>query len=61
NKHNLNLIYLESRPSRKVFGEYNFFADVDKGEDEIKDALFEIQKECNFYKLLGSYGRIDNF
>ena len=36
NKHNLNLVYLESRPSKKVFGEYNFFCDVDKGMDEIK-------------------------
>ena len=55
NKHNLNLIYLESRPSKEVFGEYNFFCDIDKGSQEIKDALFEIEKECNFYKLLGSY------
>ena len=55
NKHSLNLVYLESRPSKEVFGEYNFFADVDKGKDEIKEALFEIEKECNFYKMLGSY------
>lgn len=55
NKYNLNLIYLESRPSKKVFGEYNFFADVDKGIDDIKDALLEVEKECNFYKFLGSY------
>ncbi len=54
-RYNLNLIYLESRPSKKVFGEYNFFADVDKGVDEIELALCEIRKECNFYKLLGSY------
>ncbi len=58
NKHNLNLIYLESRPSKEVFGEYNFFCDVDKGIEDIKEALDEIQKECNFYKLLGSYGNI---
>ena len=54
-KYNVNLIYLESRPSKEVFGEYNFFADIDKGEDELKDALTEIQKECNYYKFLGSY------
>ena len=54
-KHNLNLVYLESRPSKKVFGEYNFFADIDKGIDEIKIPLCEIEKECNFYKFLGSY------
>lgn len=55
NKHNINLVYLESRPSRKVFGEYNFFCDIDKGLDEIEDVLKEIEKKCNYYKLLGSY------
>ena len=54
-KHNINLIYLESRPSKEVFGEYNFFADIDKGIDELHDALKEIEKECNYYKFLGSY------
>jgi prephenate dehydratase len=54
-KHNLNLIYLESRPSKKVFGEYNFFADIDKGIEEIGEVLFEVREKCNFYKLLGSY------
>ena len=55
NKYNLNLVYLESRPSKVVFGEYNFFADIDKGSCEIKEALSEIESECNFYKMLGSY------
>ncbi|MBR2068695.1 MAG: prephenate dehydratase [Candidatus Gastranaerophilales bacterium] len=55
NKHGLNLVYLESRPSKEVFGEYNFFCDIDKGMEEIKTALSEIEQECNFYKLLGSY------
>ena len=54
-KHNINLIYLESRPSKKVFGEYNFFADVDKGINEVGEVLAEISEKCNFYKLLGSY------
>ncbi len=54
-KYNLNLVYLESRPSKKVFGEYNFFVDIDKGKDEIVFALDEIKNECNFYKFLGSY------
>ncbi len=54
-KNNLNLIYLESRPSKKVFGEYNFFADIDRGEKEIASTLIEIKNACNYYKLLGSY------
>ncbi len=54
-KYNLNLIYIESRPSKRVFGEYNFFIDIDKGLDEIKEAIEEIKKECNYYKFLGTY------
>lgn len=57
-KHNLNLIYLESRPSKKIFGEYIFFADIDKGQDEIKEALKTVKEKCEFYRLLGSYGEI---
>lgn len=54
-KYNLNCIYLESRPSKKVFGEYIFYSDLDKGEDEIKEALDEINKKCTSCRLLGSY------
>ena len=53
--YNLNLIYLESRPSKDVFGEYNFFADIDQGYDEVQEFLDKIAWKCNFYKLLGSY------
>ena len=44
-KHDLNLIYLESRPSKKNFGEYNFFVDIDKGVQEIAHVLKEIENE----------------
>ena len=57
-KYNLNLVYIESRPSKKVFGEYNFFADIDKGIDEVSSALDEIKKACNFFKILGSYPNV---
>lgn len=56
-KYDLNLLYLESRPSKKCFGEYNFFADIDCGLLPCHDALKEIKKECAFYKFLGSYSR----
>ncbi len=55
NIYGLNLLYLESRPSKKVFGEYNFFADIEADALDIADALDEIKSKCNFYKLLGSY------
>lgn len=54
-KYNLNLIYLESRPSRQVFGEYIFYADIDKGIEKIQNALDEIKEKTSFYRLLGSY------
>ena len=57
-RHNLNMIYIESRPSKKVFGEYIFFVDIDKGIEEISHTLYEIQEKCEFYRLLGSYGEM---
>lgn len=57
-KHKLNMIYIESRPSKKVFGEYIFFVDIDRGKDEISHTLYEIQEKCEFYRLLGSYREI---
>ena len=57
-KHKLNMIYIESRPSKKVFGEYIFFVDIDRGIDEISHMLYEIQERCEFYRLLGSYREI---
>ncbi len=55
NKYNLNLVYLESRPSKRVFGEYNFFVDINKGIEKIEKPLEEIKNICNYYKFLGSY------
>lgn len=54
-KYNLNLVYIESRPSKKVFGEYNFFVDIDKDINELGEVVKEIKDKCNFYKFLGSY------
>ncbi len=54
-KYNLNMVYLESRPSKKVFGEYIFYMEVDKPKDDIKDALAEIKEKSTYQKILGSY------
>lgn len=54
-KYNLNCIYLESRPSKKVFGEYIFYADIDKGVSDMIDAIYEIDTICTYRRLLGSY------
>ncbi len=57
--HNLNLIYLESRPSKRLLGEYVFFADIDRGGEEIQNALGEIRAASDFYKSFGSYGLLE--
>lgn len=53
---NINLLSIISRPTRKVFGKYNFFIDI---EGHINDALIfdavEEIKHKNKVKLLGSY------
>lgn len=59
NDYNINLTFLESRPSKTIFGEYNFFADIDKPYEDIIEATGKIKEKCNFYKLLGSYPVIE--
>ncbi len=56
-KHDINLTKIESRPSKKKAWDYFFFVDM-KGhaEDEnVAAALAELEKECVFFKVLGSY------
>jgi len=56
---NINLSYLESRPSKKVFGDYTFFMDFEGHiEDEnIRQAVGKIMPYVNFYRFLGSYAK----
>ncbi len=56
-KEHINLTKIESRPTKKKAWEYVFFVDlVGHREDaNIKKALNELEKECLFLKVLGSY------
>ena len=56
-KHNINLTYIDSRPSRKHLGEYLFFLEIDGLYDDykIKLAVEEILKNVEFYKHMGSF------
>ncbi len=56
-QHNINLSYIDSRPSKKNLKEYNFYIDFNGHvEDEnIKLALAELKQYINFYKHNGSY------
>ncbi len=58
-KRKINLTKIESRPAKKILGEYLFFIDFAKHrkDKEAKAALDAIQKLSSFFKLLGSYPR----
>jgi prephenate dehydratase len=59
--HKINLSKIESRPSRKRPWEYVFFIDLDGHADDanVKTALSEFAKACDFVKVLGSYPRAE--
>lgn len=54
---NINLSYIESRPSKKVFGDYTFFIDFEGHihDDNVHCAIEKIIPFTHFYKFLGSY------
>ena len=56
-KHNINLTYIDSRPSKKKLGEYLFFIEMDGFEidEKINIALNEIKTYVDFMKVLGSF------
>lgn len=56
-KSNINLIKIESRPSKKKPWKYYFFVDMEghKNSPCVQKALKALGKECLFVKILGSY------
>lgn len=60
-QNNINLSYIESRPSRRVFGDYTFFIDLEGHiEDEnVQRAIGKITPFVHFYRFLGSYPRAE--
>jgi prephenate dehydratase len=55
----INLTKIESRPTKEVPWEYNFYVDFEghSSEKEIKDLIGALRKKTTFVKLLGSYKR----
>ncbi|MFH1867346.1 MAG: prephenate dehydratase [Candidatus Omnitrophota bacterium] len=53
----INLTKIESRPSKAKAWKYYFFVDMQGHikDKSIKLSLKQLQKHCNYYKLLGSY------
>ncbi len=56
---NINLSYIESRPSRRVFGDYTFFIDFEghMQDENVQRVIGKITPYINFYRFLGSYLR----
>jgi len=56
-KHRINLTMIESRPSKKKAWDYYFFVDLvgHYKDRNVKKALKELEGECKFLKILGSY------
>ena len=56
-KYEVNLTNIESRPSKKRQFEYYFFVDFQghKEAPRIQKALRDLEKDCIFLKVLGSY------
>ncbi len=56
-KYNINLTKIESRPSRRKAWDYFFFVDMEGHQKDanVSHALRELEKECVYLKILGSY------
>ena len=56
-KRNINLTRIESRPTKEMPWEYNFYVDIEghSSNGSIREALGLIEKKTNFFKILGSY------
>ncbi len=59
-EHQINMTYIDSRPSKKSLGEYVFYVDIDGHvlTDNISKALFEILQNVSDFQYFGSYTRI---
>ncbi|MDB6021802.1 MAG: pheA [Pedosphaera sp.] len=53
----LNMTKIESRPSKRKAWEYYFFVDCEghREDRKVAKAITELERHCNFVKVLGSY------
>jgi len=53
----INMLRIESRPSKRFIGEYVFFIDIGGGiqESHIVRTMEQVRRQSIYYKLLGSY------
>ncbi len=53
----INLTKIESRPSKRVLGDYLFFIDLEghREDKKVEEALREVKKRTSMLKIIGSY------
>ena len=58
-RHGINMKRIESRPSRQGRWDYVFFIDIEGHveQDNVREALAELEAEARMIKILGSYPR----
>lgn len=56
-RNKVNLTKIESRPSKRKAWRYYFFVDMEGHvkDKRISQSLRQLERHCNYYKLLGSY------
>ena len=56
-RYRINMTKIESRPSKRRAWEYFFFVDCDghQADKRVAKAITELEKQCSFVKVLGSY------
>ena len=56
-RYKINMTKIESRPSKRKAWKYFFFVDCDghAQDKKVAKAIAELERQCNFVKILGSY------
>ena len=59
-KYEINMTYIDSRPSKKELGEYVFYIDIEGHykDEKINKAFSEIQKFTKMFYIIGSYHNV---
>src|SRR5438477_989641 len=60
-RYRINMTKIESRPSKRKAWEYFFFIDCDGhlSDHKVAKAIAELEQQCSFVKVLGSYPNTD--
>jgi len=58
--YNINLSYIDSRPSKIKFGEYTFLVDFDGhiSDEIISKAIKELRTKTSYFRIVGSYEKL---